>query len=52
MVCAQEKQIRARQGMKQLSVRMKEQRLQALERLRKNMMGNGQPVRIRRGAAR
>lgn len=46
MVRAQEKQIRARQGMKQLSVRMKEQRLQALERLRKNMMGNGQPVRI------
>jgi hypothetical protein len=44
--CAQEKQIRAKQGMKQLSKRMTEQRLQALERLRKNMTGSGQPVRI------
>lgn len=45
--CAQEKQIRAKQGMKQLSKRMMEQRIQALERLRRNMMGpNGQPVRI------
>ncbi|KAK9904063.1 hypothetical protein WJX75_003605 [Coccomyxa subellipsoidea] len=41
-----EKQIRAKQGMKQLSKRMTEQRLQALERLRKNMTGSGQPVRI------
>ncbi|BDA45492.1 Choline-phosphate cytidylyltransferase B [Coccomyxa sp. Obi] len=42
-----EKQIRARQGMKQLSKRMTEQRMQALERLRRNMMGpGGQPVRI------
>ena len=47
MQCAQEKQIRARQGMKQLSKRMMEQRMQALERLRRNMMGpSGQPVRI------
>ncbi len=33
--------------MKQLSKRMMEQRMQALERLRRNMMGpGGQPVRI------
>lgn len=33
--------------MKQLSKRMMEQRIQALERLRRNMMGpGGQPVRI------
>ena len=42
---AQEKQIRARAGMQQLSERMMEQRLQVADRIRRNMaFGNG--VRI------
>jgi hypothetical protein len=38
VACVQEQQIRARQRMKQLSKRMMEQRMQALERIRTNMM--------------
>jgi hypothetical protein len=37
-VALQEQQIRARQRMKQLSTRMMEQRMQALERLRSNVL--------------
>ena len=45
MPCAQEKQIRARAGMQQLSERMAEQRLQVADRIRRNM-GLGNDVRI------
>lgn len=45
MPCAQEKQIRARAGMQQLSERMAEQRLQVADRIRRNM-NLGSDVRI------